>query len=104
LETYYSKGVDAIIYGLAQSPDPVIDDLHDKFLSSMKADEVQNYTHDTDKRIIEQFYSIWMLSFKGYTYWQPYLKGYSDENLGWGQQILWSRIWVDSAMKTTMGR
>jgi len=104
IEQYYSGGVDSSVNGLKWAPDPVIEDLHARFLASKSSDEVQTIMFETDKRVVEQFYGVFLVIGSGYTYWQPYLKGYSNELLGWGQQIMWSGLWVDTDLKKSLGR
>lgn len=101
---YFSGGMDASISGLKYQPDPVLEDLYTKFQTTGTTDEIASITAAYDKQVIEQHYGVFVGTTSGFTYWQSYLKGYSMELLGGGQQIMWSRLWFDTALKKTMGR
>ena len=94
IDQYSSTGIDAPVDGLKFAPDTVIDALSVKFQTVKNSEAVAEIMTATDTRIIEQHYGVFVNNFAGFTYWQSYLQGYSMEQLGWSQQILWSRLWV----------
>jgi peptide/nickel transport system substrate-binding protein len=111
IEMFTSKSSDSAQIGLVQQPDTVYDGLRDKFWAATTPEEAQAAIHDADKRVIEQHYGVFMTGFassgssgSGYNFWQPYLKGYTNEAIFWQQQILWARLWIDTDLKKTMGK
>jgi peptide/nickel transport system substrate-binding protein len=105
LSQYYSEGMDAAISGLKFAPDPVLEGLYAKLQTAAASDEIASIMVTADKQVIEQHYGAFVSAFDGFTYWQSYLKGYSMEAIGGGgQQILWSRLWIDQTKKKQMGR
>lgn len=95
IDLLYSKGSDAVFFGLNNSPDTTYDTLHDQFLAETDTDKAMGILQQMDKRVIEQFYFISVPEYYTYYIWPTTLKGYSGENADWGQQILWSRCWKE---------
>jgi len=102
IEAFYSKN--AKQFGLEQQPDVVYDELRDKFWATKTPDEAAAAMVAADKRLIEMHYGVYMSGASGFNFWQPYLKGYSNEMIFWQQQLLWSRLWIDTDLKKSMGR
>jgi peptide/nickel transport system substrate-binding protein len=98
ISIWYSKGPDAAVFGVN---DPVYDAIYDRFMSAEDANEAAEAMMEADRRIIEQHWAVWMLLPNNYTFWQPYLKGYSGE-IGFG--LHWARLWIDQDLKQSMGR
>lgn len=84
--------------------DPLYDSARNGFWNSANEEEAARALVKADKRSAEQHFGVFMVHDPGYVAWQPYLKGYSGEVRFWSQQIMWSRLWVDKAMKKSMGR
>jgi len=92
IDEFYSKSGDI---GVTNISDPVYDAARDKFWSAQTPDEAAKALMEADKRVIEQHWGIWMVGSPTYSVYQPYIKGYDGEYLGWGQGMVYSRIWVD---------
>jgi len=93
---FYSKSPD---HAYTMVNDANYDALYDKFFSSTDPAEAQKIFEQMDKYVIEQHWLILAGEHSNYNVWQPYLKGYSGEQLGFGQQIMWSRVWIDQSQK-----
>jgi hypothetical protein len=47
--------------------------------------------------VLKQHWDIYTFPLKDYIFWQPYLKRYNGEMLGYWQiqGTVWARVWVD---------
>jgi peptide/nickel transport system substrate-binding protein len=96
IDQYYSKSPNAGSYGIN---DAGYDAIRDKFWSANSPDEAAKALMEADKYIIENHFIVVGPESFGYNVCQPYVKGYSGEALLWGQKWLYSRLWIDQALK-----
>ena len=94
IDQWYSKGSDA---GKSMVNDSVYDELRTKFWAASTASEAAQICVEADKHIVEQHWGVWIMEADTYDFWQPYLKGYSNESTNSG--IIWSRLWIDQSLK-----
>ncbi|RPJ61185.1 MAG: ABC transporter substrate-binding protein, partial [Dehalococcoidia bacterium] len=95
MDVFYSKGgSDAVFYGLDKVPDTKYDTLHDNFIAATDSTTAMQLLQSMDKHVIEQHYVIAAPESYNFNIWLPTLKGYSGENLGWGQGLTLSRLWT----------
>jgi peptide/nickel transport system substrate-binding protein len=95
---YYSTAAT----NFCQAKDPAYDAKCDQVATSTDMSEVKELTRELDLYLLEQHWGIRLFPINIYSVWQPYIKGYSGENLlrmgspgGW----LWARFWVDQSLK-----
>jgi peptide/nickel transport system substrate-binding protein len=84
--------------------DSVYDQIHDAFWATTDTDEAKRLMQEGDQRAIEQHWSVDLFAIATYIAWQPYLKGYSGESrLHFGGQWLLAHLWIDQALKESLG-
>ncbi len=85
--------------------DAVFDALVDNAEAATDLEEMMRYVTEADLHWIEQHYDICLLRVPGFTFWQPWLKGYNGEiSLGAGMEsTIFSRVWIDRELKAEMG-
>ena len=91
--------------GLAQWPE--LDVMVDAALSARTIEEQQTLIAEADKYAMSRHWLIWGPKSPVYYMAQPWTIGYSGElpYLASGeQQLVFARLWIDSALKTEMGR
>jgi peptide/nickel transport system substrate-binding protein len=85
--------------------DAVYDQIYDEFWATTDPAEAMLLMQEGDKRAIEQHWSVNLFPTATYIAWQPYLKGYSGEaRLFFGGQWLLAHLWIDQALKESLGR
>jgi ABC-type transport system substrate-binding protein len=75
--------------------DPVYDAMVDSVAVAATEDEASKLMRDMEIYLLKQHWDIYIFPLKGYTLWQPYLKGYSGEIAGQDQGRVWARLWID---------
>lgn len=93
---FYSKSPD---HAYTMVNDANYDALYDKFFSSTDPAAAQNIFRQIDQYVIQQHWLVLAGEHSNYNVWQPYLKGYSGEQIGFGSQVMWSRVWIDQSLK-----
>ena len=90
-------------YNFNNVDDPVYDELCDKMSASVDVNEIKQFTAQLDRYTIEHHWSVRLFPVNIFSIWQPWLKGYSGENMlrmgspgGWP----WARFWVDRDLKS----
>jgi len=91
--------------------DPVFDSFLPKALAATSEDQVKQILRDANEFIARQHPEISLLTPNVFALYQPWLKGYSGQNMsisGTGSGILQmgfytSRFWIDSVLKKSMG-
>jgi peptide/nickel transport system substrate-binding protein len=94
IDSFYSKGSDAIYFGLINAPDTAYDQLHEQVSSAADLTTTMQIFQQMDKEIIQQHIIIAGTQYYNYMVWQPWLKGYGGEPTMWGQGLIWSRLWT----------
>ncbi len=86
--------------------DPEYDALYEQVLVSSSEEERKRLVTDIDMRMIDQHWVVWGGDESKYSVWQPWVVGYNlERGFGGGQNYVgFSRIWIDSALKTASGR
>ena len=86
---------------------PELDVMVDAALSARTTEEQQRLIAEADKYAMSRHWLIWAPKGPVYYMAQPWVVGYSGEvgsSLASGeQQLLFARLWIDSALKTEMG-
>jgi len=95
-DQWYSKGSDA---GKSMVNDSVYDELRTEFWASTIAEEAAKICVEADKRVIEQYWGVWIVVPGTYNFWQLYVKGYSSESNIDSSSIIWARMWIDQSSK-----
>ncbi len=85
--------------------DSVYDGIYDAFWAATSEAEAISLMQEADKRAIEMHWSVNLFPTATYVAWQPYLKGYSGESrLFFGGQWALAHLWIDQALKESLGR
>jgi peptide/nickel transport system substrate-binding protein len=86
--------------------DATYDGLIRKYDVALTLDEAKKISIEADQYLLKQYWAV--QSFPGVIpfAWQPYIKGYSGENVigGYGLVHVPTRLWVDQAQKKSLGR
>jgi hypothetical protein len=97
VDTFYSKSP---AIGTTGTNDPVYDTAYDKFWAANTPAEAAAACVECDKRVVEQHWGVWMVQGSTFSFYQPYLKGFSNERItGWGAGVVNSRLWIDQSLK-----
>ncbi len=87
---------------LARATDSAYDELvHNVDFASNEA-ELQQWAVELDKYFLAQHWVITACPAVGYTLWQPYLKGYSGEQLHSTLEQIFARCWIDLSLKESL--
>jgi len=78
-----------------QNNDSVYDGLVAKVSESKDIPAAQKAVIAADMYALSKHWGVVILPQNTYTVWAPYIKGYLGENIGWNQDLFWSRIWID---------
>jgi len=79
--------------------DPKYDELFAKMRSTNEISDAMTATIAADMYALRQHWGVILFPSNNFVIWQPYLKGYSGENIGWNQDLFWSGLWVDQDLK-----
>jgi peptide/nickel transport system substrate-binding protein len=88
----------------AHCSDPTYDDMYNKMMAASSLDEAKELGREMDMYILRQHWTIDTIPFGNPILWQPWLKGYSGEEVDWDIGMYYARLWIDQSMKTSMGR
>jgi hypothetical protein len=91
------------IFPFIAKNDPVYDSIAEEFLVTPTENEAKRLFSEADLYAFQQHWAVHMCPVKNYTFYQPYLKGYSGEILWLGQGWNWARMWIDHDLKASMG-
>jgi peptide/nickel transport system substrate-binding protein len=80
------------------------DAICEKFDATSDPSQLGSLLKEADKLTLEQHWVLDTLPAPGFTFWQPYIKGYSGEAMQWQEGYLMSGCWVDQDLKKSMGR
>lgn len=95
IDAFYSKSPEI---GASGTNDPVFDAARDKFWAANTAAEAAAACVECDKRVVEQHWGVWMVGGPSYTFCQPVLKGFSNEQIiFWGGGVQCSRLWINES-------
>jgi peptide/nickel transport system substrate-binding protein len=94
VDLYYSKGVDALTYGLNSSNWSTYDDLRNKWWAATTTDQANSILIQMDKFFIEQHTIVRSPEKFTFAAITPKVGGYSGEIIGWGKEQLLSKIWA----------
>jgi peptide/nickel transport system substrate-binding protein len=93
---------------LTMNNDPGYDAIVQKFETAVDEAAYAQATQEADRYAIEKHWALYTFPIVTYNIWQPWLKGYSGEEAtgggGVGYAVVWARLWIDQAMKQSMGR
>jgi peptide/nickel transport system substrate-binding protein len=101
INSYYSKTGNN--YSVVK--DQTYDDIIDKFNASSSLDDSKQLSIEADKYYLEHYWDLVTFPTLGFTFYQPYLKGFSGEYVA--KAIAggyWARLWIDQDTKKQMGR
>jgi len=86
--------------------DAEYDGYYEGLLVSTSDAQRMDLVKKADMRIIDQHWVVWGGDESKYSVWQPYMVGYNlERGFGGGQNyVVFSRLWIDSALKAQMGR
>jgi peptide/nickel transport system substrate-binding protein len=86
--------------------DAVYEEMYHKLLTATTTEEAKQMVIDADQYVLRQHWGAVVCPITSFVAWQPYLKGYSGEDVGWAWTREWNfpRLWVDQALKKSMGR
>jgi len=87
--TFYSK----------QSPigavnDSTYDALYEQYFSNTDSSKTASIMVALDKQVIEQHWVVTSCGEFQFRIWQSYLKGYRGDYLGFGQGLIYARLWI----------
>ena len=86
--------------------DATYDAFYEQILVAQSEEERQRLVTAADDYLIEQHWVIWGGDESKYSVWQPWMVGYNlERGFGAGQNyVVFSRLWIDSALKSASGR
>jgi len=86
--------------------DAEYDGYYEGLLVSTSDAQRMDLVKKADMRIVDQHWVVWGGDEAKYSVWQPYMVGYNlERGFGGGQNyVVFSRLWIDSALKQQMGR
>ena len=84
--------------------DPILDKLINDVNAAGDLTTLKNAVSAMDKHFLSQHYVITTFPVAVFACWQPYLKGYSGEEMHFTIDQILARCWVDGKMKSSMGR
>jgi peptide/nickel transport system substrate-binding protein len=80
---------------LTMANDAYYDGLVTKFNNSSSADDTRNLLLQCDQYFIEHHWGVEVFTKATYAIWQPYVKSFQGENLGWGYGADVARWWIN---------
>lgn len=83
--------------------DPGYDEKANNLESAADEAELEKQALELDKYFLSQHWVITACPAFGYTLWQPYLKGYSGEQLHSTLEQVFKGCWIDQSLKKSMG-
>ena len=86
--------------------DPVYDALVEAAQAATSIEEQQRLVREIDMYHVENHLRVWGPKVPQFNATQPWVVGFNGEiDLGWGDRsIVFSRLWIDQALKQEMGR
>ncbi len=85
--------------------DPTFDALYAQFLAADTFEEAKELFIELDMYVFEQSWAVIMFPTRVPILWQSYVKGYSAEQCsGEVPGYIAARLWIDAALKASMGR
>ena len=86
--------------------DPVYDALVEAAQAAASIEEQQRLVREIDRYHVENHLRVWGPKVPQFNATQPWVVGFNGEiDLGWGDRsIVFSRLWIDQALKQEMGR
>jgi peptide/nickel transport system substrate-binding protein len=95
-------GLTSLFINPSTVKDPVYDQMCLNLESIVDPTELAQKIKEGDRYVAEHHWSIWLFPIVTYNIYQPYLKGYSGEQLNY--MGYYARWWTDQNQKKTMGR
>jgi len=94
---FYSKDVNL---NWSATNDPMYDALADRFNAALTEEEAAEAFKAADKYSLEQYWTVPLFPVNTFVVCQPYLKGYSGENVFWNRWYYYTaRWWIDKNIK-----
>jgi peptide/nickel transport system substrate-binding protein len=86
--------------------DPVYDAIYDSLTKASTVDEAKELASKADQYVLQNHWGVVVCPTVAYVVWQPYVKGYGGADIGanWIREWNLPRLWVDQALKKSMGR
>lgn len=75
--------------------DPAYDKLFANLQNSGSTEEAQQWSQEMDRYFLENYWRVDVFPKASVIAWQPYLKGYTGEQLLLSSNFYWARLWVD---------
>jgi peptide/nickel transport system substrate-binding protein len=72
------------------------------FDTAASDEEAAKIMADIDIYYLQQHWTVNTVPSYTFNMWQPYLKGYDGEGIGYGQWRFWARYWIDQKLKESM--
>ena len=93
-------------YNTSNVDDPAYDALHDALIAATTIEEVNRLAGEMDQYALAQFWQIWGVMAPMFHVIQPWLIGYNGESLVGNHNMVtvFTRLWIDQALKEAMGR
>ena len=84
--------------------DPTYDAMHAAAAAAMTVEERNRLAQDLVMYALEQYWTIYGPLLPQFSVNQPWLIGYNGEMISSGaEEVIFSRLWIDSALKKEMG-
>jgi peptide/nickel transport system substrate-binding protein len=79
--------------------DPTYEAMYDQFFQSATVEDAKRVASDMEKYALEQHWAVNTFSIGNPVLWQPWVKGYSGEFIGFPYTLYYARVWIDQDMK-----
>jgi peptide/nickel transport system substrate-binding protein len=81
---------------VTENNDPVYDAIVEEFQNAVTLEDARAASKKADLYYASQYWCVETFPVHMYQVWQPYVKGYSGEQLLWGRHTYWTRFWINS--------
>ncbi len=83
--------------------DPTYDAMYNEMVTASSLDEAKSLAKEMEIYMLRKHWTIDIVPFGNAILWQPWLKGYSGEEVDWDIGFYYARLWVDQDLKESMG-
>jgi peptide/nickel transport system substrate-binding protein len=83
--------------------DPKFDAMFAQFTATSSLDEAKEIVREMDLYALEQHWAVNLFPYNNPVVWQPWIKGYTGEFIGFPYTFYYARMWIDQDMKKSMG-
>jgi len=80
---------------LCHVDDPAYEAMGKKFQSAVTMDDAKKVSRELDEYYLKQHWRVDIFPTLKFVSWQPYIKGYSGEQLHLTNNFYWARLWID---------